>query len=1255
MKNYSYSKGKLFFYLLLAFTFLFTADCSKKKKRTPFWMIALTGNKSSSIAGGGGSGTGTDSNGVALPTSTTTGEPTQEVASSGPATISGTIIPTINGVPVCKNPPANSLPAGCAPETGSNLDLTLIQVQLVDSNGNVLATTFLNADGSYNFNMTNLVNGNYRVLINSGNGLNAAYQDFNFTFNPTVSGPNQVNLADISASRLYYQSGPAVISGTVNTPGFNGDVVIPAGPLAGVTVELRDNSGNLVATTTTNASGNYSFNQSNLANGNYTVHILGNTISSNGRPFETIVANVPFQFSGNDNQIPTNVNVNNANLTWQAATSSSATITARVINAAITPGSAPSGTNPVPSNDLTNFTGTLKDAAGNVIATTTADASGNFNFNLASLPSGVYSIEASRPNFITSSSSFLFTAHSAGGNRVVNLSSTPISSAPRIANITGTVTDGSLPYIPGSVINFRPSTLQAPSNLAYLLNSANFPGLPQNVIDTYRNSAGLWMREACVNRTACNTACAAGGYQPSCIIANQGTGPWTYNTYGNKLYEVTNNIVRFTATAGIWDFYISAPGYANSSVQTISLNGSDYNNPPIQLVASSQRAQIAGQTVVLDTLSNGTTRNSYGAGAPGFTNAGFGLPGLFVVMLGNTDNSGNPVAHITTTNASGQYSFGANSKVVSLPSNLTDDASRISYAISQFATAKLLNDTTNNVTTANSPTSSVDLRNGTQYNFRNSSYAIFVADPLGHISTGSTQADLSAVATNSYTSTPVTLNVVNNVLHNPRRSVTGVVSDAISTALVSGATVTLGRIDANNQFVADIRRDCTNASAVDSQTCAISNASRLGIGTDTVVGSVNTNANGQYSINNINPGNYTIRVSYNGMDSYFNISVPTSGPATVLNMPIVTQSGNGNLTGFVKTPGGFNYTGAYSLELVNPSVGTRPTPPVTPASLSSGGTSFSNQPNYTIFKINAGSWRVNFTAPGMVPVTGLVNIQNNATTNFDIIVMVPNSTPAAAISGRALSALNNQGIGGLTVRIRPGVNVNSGAYATGTDGITTIPAVTTNADGSYAIPNVPPGNYTIEVSGSNVITSFETVISAGTQTPSNQNILVSPILGASEIRIVLSWDAKPRDLDSHLEYGNASCSGNTVFAADSGKCQVVWNQPHRNKLGGDLNLDFDITTGYGPETITAKNTFWTNPAITRRGYSVFNWSNDAVMNTSGANVRVFKSTGLVRTYSVGAGQVSRWWQIFCLDSNRNIIDVGQAGCNVNDFFNAPQN
>ncbi|MCB1304504.1 MAG: Cna protein B-type domain protein, partial [Leptospiraceae bacterium] len=177
-------------------------------------------------------------------------------------------------------------------------------------------------------------------------------------------------------------------------------------------------------------------------------------------------------------------------------------------------------------------------------------------------------------------------------------------------------------------------------------------------------------------------------------------------------------------------------------------------------------------------------------------------------------------------------------------------------------------------------------------------------------------------------------------------------------------------------------------------------------------------------------------------------------------------------------------------------------------------------------------------------------------------------------------------------------------------------------------------------------TTYRTVISAGVDTPSNQDVLISPVLGSDEVRVVLSWNEHPQDLDSHLEYGYSHPE------------QVVWND--KTKLNGDLLLDYDVVTGFGPETVTIKGSAWTQP---RRGYSVFNWTRYRTpsyysvvpISDSGATVRIYKSNGLVRTYHAGPDQIGKWWYLFCLDAGGAVIDAGRSGCSTGDYFNAPYN
>lgn len=1280
---------KLIGFFLLTLT-LFIAGCNKKKTPIPLLPLALMGEETGGSTTTPSDSNPKDSNGETLPeqsvpnqnannavTSVTEDNdtddtddtdntdnqgnnldgqgatpPIQEVASKGPAKITGTIVPTISGSTVCTNPPDNNIPAGCVADSGTPVDLTTVEVKLIQNvNGQevVVATTNPNADGSYTFDIDELNNGTYRVLTNDGNGLNYTYQDISFLHDPTsTTGYTAVDVGNMNAERLYYEEGAALISGNVATPGFTGDVTIPSKSLAGVTVTLKDSAGNVLSTTTTDASGNYSFCfnadtkncpagsatvESYLSNGHYVVSVDGSSATEEGQTFASVDLPIAYSFSGNDRDVATNVTAPNASLSWNAASTSSATGKFIINNAAVF------------GDSDTVYTVKIKDSAGNTIATETRTGSGEVTLNASNVAAGVYSVEVTAPNNVTYTSSFNFIPHSSGGNK--DLGTSTVNVVPRPSKVIGSIQGpgGNPNPVPGAVVNFKPASIQPPSSLLYLLS---LPGDDTQTVNL-RNAAKLWLSQA---NTAV-AACAAGGFTASCVVPAQGSGPWNYDSWSNKVYDVNGTQLSFDAMAGKWDYYISAPGYENTAVNVATsgspmvLNGQNVTVDPILMTTSDKRSQIQGSVAVLDSTSTNPITN---------------VSGLFAVMLGNVDNNWNPVAHITTT-AGGSFAYDGNSKVVSLANvpdlngdGVVNDTDRIMYAIGAYSTpaAKLLSDSSNNVS-GEGVGNSVDTTGGT-YNFKQSSYQIVMVDPLGHILTTPVQADNSSVVTNTYTDGNAILNLAGiPVPHQSRRTISGTVTDAISTAAVSGATITLGTFDANNAFQANVRRDCSAADPAHTTTCTMP-TTRLP-GNDQIVPSVTTNADGSYSIYNVNPGNYVLKISKNGIDTFVPVTVPSTGDA-VVNAQVVTSTGRGNLTGNIKktTANGnlVNFTETYSLEIVHPNFGTRPTAGVQPASLASGMTTFTNAPSYNVFSINTGSWKVRFVSAGYVTVEGLVNIQANATTTLDIVTMVPGYQPPATISGRTLNAMTNIGVSGLTVRVREGINITSGPYTGG--------SATTGADGSYALTNIPAGNYTVEVTGPGYTTTYATVVSAGPDTPPNQNIIVSPLLGADEVRIVVVWGERPRDIDSHLEYGNSSCR------TPSGKrCQVVWND--RCHLGSgtcyngagagnpnyDAALDVDDVSSYGPETITLKGSFWNAPIVTRRGYSLFNWTNEQSLANSNAKVMVLKSTGVVRTYIVGSSQTNRWWQIFCLTANKSIIDVGQTGCSASDFWNAPSN
>ncbi len=113
----------------------------------------------------------------------------------------------------------------------------------------------------------------------------------------------------------------------------------------------------------------------------------------------------------------------------------------------------------------------------------------------------------------------------------------------------------------------------------------------------------------------------------------------------------------------------------------------------------------------------------------------------------------------------------------------------------------------------------------------------------------------------------------------------------------------------------------------------------------------------------------------------------------------------------------------------------------------------------------------------------------------------------------------------------------------------------------------------------------------------------------SVIRIVLSWDANPRDLDSHLTSG-----GMHIYYA--------------NKVGNGVQLDKDDVTGYGPETITL-NTEKVSEGI--YSYYVYRYAGTGTIASSGAVVRVYKGDTLIKTYSADQTNCTDRWDVFKVD------------------------
>jgi large repetitive protein len=155
-----------------------------------------------------------------------------------------------------------------------------VTVRLLDSAGTTVATTTTNSNGEYTF--SNLAPGSYRVVETQPTSLNDGKDTpgtGGSTQTSTTNDQISVTLASGSMNSVDNNfgertPGTASIAGSVwwdklNVNGIQNSNATLEPPLQGVTIELLNSSGTVVATTTTNASGDYSF--TGLDAGTYSV------------------------------------------------------------------------------------------------------------------------------------------------------------------------------------------------------------------------------------------------------------------------------------------------------------------------------------------------------------------------------------------------------------------------------------------------------------------------------------------------------------------------------------------------------------------------------------------------------------------------------------------------------------------------------------------------------------------------------------------------------------------------------------------------------------------------------------------------------------------------------------------------------------------------------------------------------------------------------------------------------------------------
>jgi serine-aspartate repeat-containing protein C/D/E len=267
--------------------------------------------------------------------------------------------------------------------------LTNVKIELRDATGTIVATTTTDDQGFYSF--TNLRPGVYQIVEETPAGYlpgQASPGSVGGQADSTGDVIKSISLGS-GAKGLNYDFGELLVSslsGSVYVDS-NGDCIRQETerPLAGVMLTLLDASGTVVATTTTDSSGNYLF--SNLQSGQYTVrqtqpagYLQGGQKAGSGGGNDSI-QDVISAIS-----IGAGVDLLDYDFCEQEPGSIAGTVF------------VDSNSDCIQSDDERGLSGIrveLLDVNGNVVAQTTTDSQGNYQFK--NLTPGEYTVRESQP------------------------------------------------------------------------------------------------------------------------------------------------------------------------------------------------------------------------------------------------------------------------------------------------------------------------------------------------------------------------------------------------------------------------------------------------------------------------------------------------------------------------------------------------------------------------------------------------------------------------------------------------------------------------------------------------------------------------------------------------------------------------------------------------------------------------------------------------------------------------------------------
>ncbi|MDR3090714.1 MAG: carboxypeptidase regulatory-like domain-containing protein [Clostridiales bacterium] len=238
-----------------------------------------------------------------------------------------------------------------------------------------------------------------------------------------------------------------------------------------------------------------------------------------------------------------------------------------------------------------------------------------------------------------------------------------------------------------------------------------------------------------------------------------------------------------------------------------------------------------------------------------------------------------------------------------------------------------------------------------------------------------------------------------------------------------------------------------------------------------------------------------------------------------------------------------------------------------------------------------------------------VSVPADEVINIETVLQIPSEYEGQRgnATGRIVNALTGGGVQGVAINVRRNMNASENEQV--------VKSAITDGYGNFALNELPTGNYTAEAKTDGFIPLYFNFVCIGGRNVSIGDKPITPTLSSDQIRIVLSWGADPRDLDSHLAMGSTHLY-------------------YGNRNAAGISLDTDNVTGYGPETITIN----TNEAAAGvYNYYVYLYSGSGSIGSSQTKVRVYSGDTLVKEYNAPSSFSERTWNVFSIDTRAKQI------------------